>query len=93
MIGRSASARIVAASAIASIGTAGAGGGGKAGIAADAGQGARIRSWGRNRADGRGRPQVIAWNARPTSAGTWSTRRSVPHHWVTGLKIPSRSIS
>ena len=53
---------------------------GTRGSSAEAGQGTRIRSWGRNRADGRGRPRVIAWNARPTSAGIWSTRRSVPHH-------------
>ncbi len=69
------------------------GGAGNAVSSAETSHDARIRSCGRNRADGRGRPQVIAWNARPTIAGTWSTRRSVPHHFVTGRKIPSRSIS
>ena len=53
----------------------------------------RIRSWGKNSAAGRGRPVVIAWNAWPTIAGICSLRRTVPHHFVTGRKIASRSIS
>ena len=43
-------------------------------------QAARIRSWGRNRAAGP-RPSPGHRLERPAQqAGTWSTRRSVPHH-------------
>ena len=60
MIGRVARARISAARAIASAGTAGWGRSANAGDSIAPAQVPRIRSWGRKSAAGRGRPQVIA---------------------------------
>ena len=93
MIGRRAAASTAAASATPSSGTPGSLAGANPSRSAATVQGSRIRSWGRKSAAGLGRVVVIAWNAWPTIAGICSLLRTVPHHFVTGRKIASRSIS